>query len=95
MKENHNFITVQNRGLIAIPPEIRRRFGLEKPGALLEIIEREGEIALRPHIPIPADQAWFWSKRWQKMEGKVDEAISIGLVKQFIDAEEFLSDLDS
>ncbi len=50
--------------MIAIPTAIRRHFGLDQPGAQVEVIEREGEIVLRPHIAVPADQAWFWTERW-------------------------------
>jgi AbrB family looped-hinge helix DNA binding protein len=42
------FVTVRSRGLIAIPASIRRHFGLEQPGAQVEVIVREDEIVL-PH----------------------------------------------
>jgi len=48
------FLSVQSRGTIAIPPEVRRRFGLDRPGAQVELVEREdGVIELRPHVPMP------------------------------------------
>ncbi len=95
MTEAHNFVTMQSRGLITIPSAIRRHLDLDKPGTQLEIIEREGEIVLRPHVPIPADQAWYWSERWQKKEREANEAISQGHLTNFGDVEEFLTDLDS
>ncbi len=95
MVDNQNFVTMQSRGLITIPTAIRRHFGLYKPGIQLEMIEREGEIVLRPHVPIPADQAWYRAERWQKMEREANEAIADGLVTKFDDVEEFLTDLDS
>jgi AbrB family looped-hinge helix DNA binding protein len=46
------FLTLQTRGTIAIPPAIRRRLGLDRPGAQVEMVEREdGVIELRPHVP--------------------------------------------
>ena len=27
---------------------------------------------------MPADQAWFWSQRWQQMEREADEDIAAG-----------------
>ena len=48
------FIAVQGRGTIAIPPDLRRRFGLDVPGAQVELVEREdGVIELHPHVPTP------------------------------------------
>ena len=68
MSKDQTFVTVQSRGVIAIPTAIRRHFGLDQAGAQVEVIEREGEIVLRPHLAVPMDQAWFWSERWQQLE---------------------------
>jgi antitoxin MazE len=95
MAENHKFVTVQGRGLIAIPTAIRRRFGLDHPGAQVEVIEREGEIVLRPQVAVPADQAWFWTERWQQMEREADDAVAAGRTVTAEDVEELLADLDS
>ena len=46
------FLNVQGRGTIALPPEIRRRYGLDAPGAQVELREREdGVLELRPCLP--------------------------------------------
>jgi AbrB family looped-hinge helix DNA binding protein len=95
MSKEATFITVQARGVIAIPPEIRRHFGLDLPGAQVEVVEGDGEIVLRPHVPIPSDQTWFWSERWQKMERAADADVFAGNVESFDDVDEFLADLDS
>ncbi len=95
MKNEASFVTVQSRGVIAIPTAIRRQFGLDRPGAQVEVIERDGEIVLRPHVPVPSDQAWFWEERWQKMEREADEAITAGQVESFENVDDFLDDLDS
>ena len=81
--------------MIAIPTAIRRHFGLDQPGAQVEVIEREGEIVLRPHIAVPADQAWFWTERWQRLEREADEAIAAGHVADAESIDELLADLDS
>ena len=88
-------MTVQSRGLIAIPTAIRRHLGLDKPGAQVEVIEREGEVVLRPHVAVPADQAWFWTERWQRMEREADDAIGAGRVATSQDVDELLDELDS
>ena len=95
MREERIFVTVQSRGLIAIPTAIRRHFGLDQPGAQVEVIEREGEIVLRPHVAVPADQAWFWSERWQQREREADDAVAAGRVAVVDGVEELLADLDA
>ena len=95
MSDSPTFVTVQNRGLIAIPTSIRRHFGLDQPGAQVEVIEREGEIILRPHVAVPADQAWFWTERWQNMEHEADDAIAAGRVAAAESVDDLLADLDS
>jgi AbrB family looped-hinge helix DNA binding protein len=95
MDNTPTFITVQSRGLIALPISVRRHFGLDQPGAQVEVIEHEGEIVLRPHVAVPADQAWFWANRWQQMEREADDAIAAGLVTASDGVDELLDELDS
>ena len=95
MRKTPTFVTVQSRGLIAIPTSIRRHFGLDQPGAQVEVIERENEIILRPHIAVPSDQAWFWTERWQQMEREADEDVAAGRVVVSEGIDEFLAELDS
>jgi antitoxin MazE len=90
-----HYVSVQSRGLIALPATIRRHLGLDQPGAQVEVIEREGEVVLRPYLPVPADQAWFWTERWQRMEREVDEAIAARRVTVVDGAEAMLADLDA
>ena len=72
-------LTVQSRGTIALPADLRRRLHLDRENAQIELIEDDdGRIELRPVIAVPADQAWFWSRRWQEMEREADEDIAAG-----------------
>ena len=49
-------------GVVALPAEVRRRLHLDEPGAQVEITERDdGVLELRPSLPVPADQRWFWT----------------------------------
>jgi len=76
-----HYLSVQARGTVALPVSIRRRLQLDQPGAQVELIERDdGALELRPVLPVPADQRWFWSKRWQEMEREVDAHVSAGRV---------------
>ncbi len=91
----HVYVAVQKRGVISLPSELRRRHRPDQPGAQVEVSERpDGVIELRPHIAIPADQAWFWTEEWQQGEREVEEDIAAGRVKRFDSAEELFEDLD-
>jgi hypothetical protein len=89
------FVTMQARGLIALPRDLRARHGLDTPGAQVEVLEREdGVIELRPHVAVPAEQAWFWSARWQRLEQAVDGHIARGESDTFETSDDFLSSLE-
>ena len=46
-------------------------------------------------VEIDPSQAWFWTKRWQRMERQADENYAAGYYKTFDDVESFLADLDA
>lgn len=95
-EEGRHFVALQSRGLLALPRSVRERYGLDKPGAQVEVVERDdGVIELRPHVAVPADQAWFWSERWQTMEREVDEHVARGEVATHETTEELVEHLDS
>lgn len=81
--------------MIALPADLRQRLHLDEPGAQLEITERaDGVVELRPALPVPADQAWFWTERWQQREREVDEHVTAGRVVVHETSEDFLAHLD-
>ncbi len=91
----HDFLTLQSRGVLALPPVLRERYQLDRPGAQVEITEREdGVLEIRPQVAVPASQAWFWTESWQQREREADEDIAAGRVTTYDDAESFLTDLD-
>lgn len=91
-----HIVALQGRGVLTLPAELRRRHHLDEPGAQVSIVETEdGRIELIPLAAVPADQKWFWTERWQKMEREVDEAIAAGEVEVFDDAESFLANVDA
>jgi bifunctional DNA-binding transcriptional regulator/antitoxin component of YhaV-PrlF toxin-antitoxin module len=76
-----HLVTVQSRGTIALPPDLRRRLHLDGPDAQVRLVEREdGRVELVAVVAIPADQAWFWTDRWQAMEREADADIASGRV---------------
>lgn len=92
----HGFLTVQSRGTVALPPELRRKYALDKPGAQLEITEREdGVLEVRPLVAVPATQAWFWTEDWQTREREVDDHLARGELTVHEDVDAFLGHLDA
>ncbi|GAA3617123.1 hypothetical protein GCM10022223_37080 [Kineosporia mesophila] len=92
----HGFIALQSRGLFALPGELRRRYGLDKPGAQVEITERpDGVLEVRPQAAVPATQAWFWAEEWQQREREATADLQGGRFTDHDSADAFLTDLDS
>lgn len=89
------YLSLQSRGLLALPADLRRRHNLDTPGAQVELIEREdGVIELRPHLATPADQAWFWTARWQAMEREVDDHRARGETAVHESGDDLLAHMD-
>jgi antitoxin MazE len=90
------YLAMQARGVVTIPADIRRRLHADQPGAQLRLEEtREGVYELTAVAPVPAEQAWFWSERWQAMEHAAEAAFAAGDTKVFHDLDSFISDLDA
>jgi bifunctional DNA-binding transcriptional regulator/antitoxin component of YhaV-PrlF toxin-antitoxin module len=93
MKTYH--VAVRSRGTIALPVEFRERYKLDEPGAQVRIVElADGTIQLVPMTAVPADQAWFWTERWQAMEREADEDIAAGRVATYESGEAFIAHLE-
>jgi AbrB family looped-hinge helix DNA binding protein len=91
----HGYVGVQARGVVVLPADVRRRLHLDEPGAQVEITEREdGVLELRPSLPIPADQRWFWTDRWQQREQEVDAHVAANEITVHTDGTALLEHLD-
>jgi bifunctional DNA-binding transcriptional regulator/antitoxin component of YhaV-PrlF toxin-antitoxin module len=74
-----HLVTVQSRGTVALPADLRRRLHLDTPDAQVRIVEMDdGRIELVPVVSLPANQAWFWTDRWQLMEREAEADIAAG-----------------
>ena len=74
-----HLLTVQSRGTVALPAELRRRLRLDQEDAQIKLIETDdGRIELVPVVAVPADQTWFWTARWQEMERQADADVAAG-----------------
>jgi len=89
------FVSIQGRGTIALPADVRRRLRLDEPGAQVEVIVRDDDvIELHPCLPVASSQAWFWSREWQEREREVDEALAAGESSTHESVEGLLEHLD-
>ena len=88
------YAAIQGRGTVALPAELRRKYRLDEPGAQLEVVERpDGVIELRPTLPVPLDEMWFWKRGHQAAERESEEDLAAGRFRTFDDEESFLADL--
>jgi bifunctional DNA-binding transcriptional regulator/antitoxin component of YhaV-PrlF toxin-antitoxin module len=92
----HEYVTLQKSGVVRLPSNVREKLRLDEPGAQVEIEETEdGGFVLRGVLPVPADQQWFWTERWQTMEREADADVATGRTLSTSSVEEFLDELDS
>ena len=90
-----HILAVQSRGTVALPADLRRRLHLDRADSQLKLIEHEdGRLELQPVVTVPADQAWFWTDRWQAMEREADDDIAAGRVTVVEGMDELIAHLD-
>ena len=91
-----HLITVQARGTVALPADLRRRLHLDQKDSQIKLIEHEdGRVELLPVVAVPADQAWFWADRWQAMEREADADIAAGRITIVEGSDELIAHLDA
>jgi len=96
MEQHLGFVSVQQRnGTVTIPAQARRALGLDRPGAQVEVVLRDGELVLVPYIAVPAETAWFWTEGHQAAERAADADIAAGRHTDFADAEQLLAHLQA
>ena len=81
-------VEMTDRGTITLPKQYRG-------ASLYEVRPREGGgLELIPQRTVDADQAWFWTERWQAMEREADAEIAAVRITQYDSGEDFLAELD-
>lgn len=96
MRRYHGYLAIQGGATIAFPRELRRKYHLDKAGAQVEMTERDdGVIELRPTLPVPVDEMWFWASESQQAEreAEAEADLSSGRYRDFASAESFIADL--
>ncbi len=88
-------LSVQARGTVALPADLRQRLHLDGPEAQIRLIDRgDGTVELVPVVAVPADQAWFWTDRWQAMEREADADVAAGRSTVVDGADDLIAHLD-
>jgi antitoxin MazE len=82
-----DLVQVRKKAQITLPLSVRKKLGVEE-GDFIDFEDRDGEIVLRAKKLIDADQAWFWTKRWQEGEKEAEEDIKAGRIHSFNTFEE-------
>jgi antitoxin MazE len=78
---------------VTIPGDVRERLSAEEGDDLIFRVDEGGHILIERAITIPADQVWFWSERWQRLEREAQADIDGGRVRKYPDIDQALSDL--
>lgn len=84
---------VQRNFQITIPSEIRKKAHL-KVGDLIDFEVTEEGIFIKPMEAIARNQTWFWSKKWQEEEKKVEKDFEKGNILESGNVESFLEELE-
>ena len=88
-------VSVRSRGTLALPADLRRRLHLDVPESQVRLIDHgDGRVELVPVVAVSADQAWFWTDRWQAMEREADADIAAGRSTVVDGADELIAHLD-
>ena len=86
-------IKITSNGAVTLPTQIRKGLGL-KVGDFVNAELKNGQVVLRPAKIIDAEDAFFYTKEWQKAEAEVDqEIVKDDLVGPFNNADDALEAL--
>lgn len=89
---------LRSKGQITIPSEVRDFLSIKEGDELFFHVDENDQVVVERAITIPADQAWFWTERWQQMEREAQADIDAGRVRNYEnmdDALEALGELDN
>lgn len=82
------------RGQVTMPREIRERLNVSEGDDLIFSINEQGQVVVERVQVISADQAWFWTDRWQRLEREAQADIDAGHVHSYTNVEKAISELE-
>lgn len=100
MSVESDYITLMDRGSLALPSDLCRRQGLDRLRARVRVVERsDGVIELHPvdetAEPDVLEQTRFWTQRWQQMERESVADMAVGRFAVNDRVEELLDALEA
>lgn len=84
---------VQRNFQVTLPASVRKKVPV-RVGDLVRVQATNAGILLCPVETVDRAQAWFWSKRWQAEERKVEKDIRAKRLKVSKSVEAFLKNLE-
>ncbi|MBL6983623.1 MAG: AbrB/MazE/SpoVT family DNA-binding domain-containing protein [Anaerolineales bacterium] len=85
---------LREKGQVTLPKEVRAAFDLHEGDDLVFRVNENGELVVERVVTVPADQAWFWTERWQKMEREAQADIDAGRVTRYEDEDSAIEALE-
>ena len=82
------------KGQITLPGKIREMLELSEGDDLLFYVDEKGRVVIERGRVIPPDQAWFWTERWQRIEGEAQADIDSDRVHRYADIDEAIEALE-
>jgi AbrB family looped-hinge helix DNA binding protein len=85
---------LRTKGQVTLPSEVRKLLSISEGEDLIFRVDENGQVIVERGISIPADQAWFWTERWQRMEREAQADIDSGRVDRYPNVDEAISSLE-
>ena len=86
-------LTLRKNAQLTLPKRAREALKLHE-GDLIEMKVKDKKVILTPLMTIDSEQAWFWTKEWQKKEARAEADIKAGRVKKFSSTKELMKELE-
>ena len=86
---------LRTKGQVTVPSKVRKLLNASEGDDLIFRVTEDGQVYIERAITIPADQAWFWSERWQRMEQEAQADIESGRLTRFSDVDDALIGLEN
>jgi AbrB family looped-hinge helix DNA binding protein len=85
---------LRTKGQVTLPSEVRKILSADEGDDLIFRVDENGQVIVERAVTIPADQAWFWTERWQKMEREAEADIDSARVHRYPNVDEAIADLE-
>ena len=95
MNREDSFRTrLRPKGQMTLPAEVRELLQVDVGDDLIIHVSKSGKVIIERAITIPAEQAWFWTERWQQMERAAQADIDSGQTSHYANVDEAITALE-